>query len=135
MICTIDDVFYEALESYSGTVMETEKEHSVFLMGVKIKKDDSGVTIYNTKRGGLFYKEVNDDQLDVFLEKGWLCGVYNVAKDNAKSSLDTVTASIKQEMSGNKNDKRYDYLKEKRVELMNKISNLIKLIDNENNKY
>src|SRR5210317_1477717 len=119
---TLHDVWYDALDSYASAKLNTGKEEAVFLMGVKIKKDDDGITIYNTKKGGLFYKEINDSQLDAFLNNGWLVGVYNVAKDNAKSSLDTVMTSIKEEMSGSKNEKRYEYLKEKRVELMNKIS-------------
>lgn len=135
MICTIADVFYEALDSYSGVEMHTNKEHSKFFMGVKIKKDEYGVTIYNTKKGGLFYKEIEGEQLDVFLTQGWMPGVYNVAKDNAKETLDTVAKAIKREIGSSRNEKRYEFLKEKRIELMNKVSNIIKLIENENNKH
>jgi hypothetical protein len=135
MICTIADVFYEALDSYSGVEMHTDKEHSKFFMGVKIKKDEDGVTIYNTKKGGLFYREIEGVQLDMFLTKGWLSGVYNVAKDNTEETLNTVASAIKTEVGSTKNEKRYEFLKEKRVELMNKISNIIKLIEHENNKH
>lgn len=135
MICTIADVFYEALDSYSGVEMHTDKEHSKFFMGVKIKKDEDGVTIYNTKKGGLFYREIEGVQLDIFLTKGWLSGVYNVAKDNTEETLNTVASAIKTEVGSTKNEKRYEFLKEKRVELMNKISNIIKLIEHENNKH
>ncbi len=135
MICTIADVFYEALDSYSGVEMHTDKEHSKFFMGVKIKKDEDGVTIYNTKKGGLFYREIEGVQLDMFLTKGWLSGVYNVAKDNTEETLNTVASAIKTEVGSTKNEKRYEFLKEKRVELMNKISNIIKLIEDENNKH
>jgi hypothetical protein len=135
MICTIADVFYEALDSYSGVEMHTDKEHSKFFMGVKIKKDEDGVTIYNTKKGGLFYREIEGVQLDMFLTKGWLSGVYNVAKDNTEETLNTVALAIKTEVGSTKNEKRYEFLKEKRVELMNKISNIIKLIEDENNKH
>ena len=135
MICTIADVFYEALDSYSGVEMHTDKEHSKFFMGVKIKKDEDGVTIYNTKKGGLFYREIEGVQLDMFLTKGWLSGVYNVAKDNTEETLNTVASAIKTEVGSTKNEKRYEFLKEKRVELMNKISNIIKLIENEDNKH
>jgi len=135
MIQTIKDVWYEALDSYQGVTLKTKNEHSKFLMGVKIKTDSDGVVIYNTKKGGMFYKEVEDEQLDVFLTKGWLSGVYNVAKDNTMSTLDVVTNAIKQEVGTNRNEKRYEFLKQKRVELMNKISKLIKLIEDEDNKY
>ena len=135
MICTIADVFYEALDSYSGVEMHTDKEHSKFFMGVKIKKDEDGVTIYKTKKGGLFYREIEGVQLDMFLTKGWLSGVYNVAKDNTEETLNTVALAIKTEVGSTKNEKRYEFLKEKRVELMNKISNIIKLIEDENNKH
>lgn len=135
MIQTIKDVWYEALDSYEGVALKTHNEHSKFLMGVKIKTDSNGVVIYNTKRGGMFYKEVEDHQLDVFLTKGWLSGVYNVAKDNAMSTLDVVTNAIKEEVGTNRNEKRYEFLKQKRVELMNKISDLIKLIEDEDNKH
>jgi hypothetical protein len=104
-------------------------------MGVKIKKDEDGVTIYNTKKGGLFYREIEGVQLDMFLTKGWLSGVYNVAKDNTEETLNTVALAIKTEVGSTKNEKRYEFLKEKRVELMNKISNIIKLIEDENNKH
>tara|TARA_A100000171_G_scaffold11809_1_gene9666 strand:+ start:1367 stop:1780 length:414 start_codon:yes stop_codon:yes gene_type:complete len=135
MICTIGDVFYEALDSYSGTELKTNKEHSKFFMGVKIKKDSCGFTIYNTKKGGLFYKEIEGEQLDIFLSKGWISGVYNVAKDNTTETLDAVAAAIKREVGSSRNEKRYEFLKEKRIELMNKISNIIKLIEDEDNKH
>ncbi len=127
MICTIADVFYEALDSYSGVEMHTNEENSKFFMGVKINKDEDGVTIYDTKKGGLFYKEIEGEQLDVFLTQGWMPGVYNVAKDNTEETLNTVASAIKTEVGSTKNEKRYEFLKEKRVELMNKISNIIKL--------
>ena len=104
-------------------------------MGVKIKKDSCGFTIYNTKKGGLFYKEIEGEQLDIFLSKGWISGVYNVAKDNTTETLDAVAAAIKREVGSSRNEKRYEFLKEKRIELMNKISNIIKLIEDEDNKH
>lgn len=133
MIQTIKDVWYEALDSHAGVELKTDREHSKFYMGVKIKSDSDGVVIYNTKKGGLFYKEINDKQMDVFLDKGWLLGVYNVAKDNTTETLNTVANAIKEEVGSNRNEKRYEFLKGKRVELMNKVSNIIKLIENEDN--
>ena len=79
MICTIADVFYEALDSYSGVEMHTDKEHSKFFMGVKIKKDEDGVTIYNTKKGGLFYREIEGVlPTSVFIAKATVLRVSSV---------------------------------------------------------
>ena len=71
----------------------------------------------------------------MFFENGFLLGVYNVVKRNTERSLNVVTETINEELTGTRNEKKYEYLKTKRINLMNKLTGIIKLIENENNKH
>ncbi len=129
------DLWYDADMSNRGVRMQHDDCDSIIYMGIKIEKKDNDVRLINTKKGGNFYKEVTDEQYDMFFENGFLIGVYNVVKANTERSLNIVTETINEELTGTRNEKKYEYLKTKRMNLMNKLTDIIKLIENENNKH
>lgn len=129
------DLWYDADMSNRGVRMQHNDCDSIIYMGIKIEKKDNDVRLINTKKGGNFYKEVTDEQYDVFFENGFLIGVYSVVKANTERSLQIVAETINEELTGTRNEKKYEYLKTKRVNLMNKLTDIIKLIQNENNKH
>lgn len=129
------DLWYDADMSNRGVKMNHDDCESIIYMGIKIEKKDNDVRLLNTKKGGNFYKEVTDEQYDMFFENGFLLGVYNVVKANTERSLQIVAETINEELTGTRNEKKYEYLKTKRMNLMNKLTDIIKLIENENNKH
>lgn len=129
------DLWYDADMSNRGVRMQHDDCDSIIYMGIKIEKKDNDVRLINTKKGGNFYKEVTDEQYDMFFKNGFLIGVYNVVKANTERSLNIVTETINEELTGTRNEKKYEYLKTKRMNLMNKLTDIIKLIQNENNKH
>jgi len=129
------DLWYDADMCYRGVRMDYDDCESIMYMGIKIEKRDGDIRLLNTKRGGNFYKEVTEDEYDMFFENGFLLGVYNVVKRNTERSLNVVTETINEELTGTRNEKKYEYLKTKRINLMNKLTGIIKLIENENNKH
>jgi len=78
-------------------------------------------------RGGDFYKEITPDQYNVFFEKGFRNGVYDVCLDNYKRALDMLSLKIRNEVSKRNNVKHYEALKEYRNTIMNKINEVNKL--------
>ena len=120
---------------HRGVRMDYDDCESIMYMGIKIEKRNGDIRLLNTKRGGNFYKEVTEDEYDMFFENGFLLGVYNVVKRNTERSLNVVTETINEELTGTRNEKKYEYLKTKRINLMNKLTGIIKLIENENNKH
>lgn len=129
------DLWYDADMSNRGVKMQHDGCDSIIYMGIKIERKDNDVRLINTKKGGNFYKEITDEQYDMFFENGFLLGVYNVVKVNTERSLNVVTETINEELTGTRNEKKYEYLKTKRMNLMNKLTDIIKLIENENNKH
>lgn len=129
------DLWYDADMSNRGVKMQHDGCDSIIYMGIKIERKGNDVRLINTKKGGNFYKEITDEQYDMFFENGFLLGVYNVVKVNTERSLNVVTETINEELTGTRNEKKYEYLKTKRMNLMNKLTDIIKLIENENNKH
>tara|TARA_X000001316_G_scaffold10785_1_gene3558 strand:- start:3280 stop:3690 length:411 start_codon:yes stop_codon:yes gene_type:complete len=129
------DLWYDADMSNRGVKMQHDGCDSIIYMGIKIERKGNDVRLINTKKGGNFYKEITDEQYDMFFENGFLLGVYNVVKVNTERSLNVVTETINEELTGTRNEKKYEYLKTKRMNLMNKLTDIIKLIQNENNKH
>lgn len=129
------DLWYDADMSNRGVKMQHDGCDSIIYMGIKIERKGNDVRLINTKKGGNFYKEITDEQYDMFFENGFLLGVYNLVKVNTERSLNVVTETINEELTGTRNEKKYEYLKTKRMNLMNKLTDIIKLIENENNKH
>ena len=129
------DLWYDADMSNRGVKMQHDGCDSIIYMGIKIERKGNDVRLINTKKGGNFYKEITDEQYDMFFENGFLLGVYNVVKVNTERSLNVVTETINEELTGTRNEKKYEYLKTERMNLMNKLTDIIKLIQNENNKH
>jgi len=106
------------------------------LYGCKIMQDNETkeIKILNTALGGEWYKPVDFDLLEVFLQKGWRFGVYELSLSNYRIKLDKVERSIKKEMNGRKNPKQIQSLKMSRqniLERYSKIKSKLNLISND----
>jgi hypothetical protein len=120
-------IFEEAYNDGLSVRLTTPDSTSLIYRGVKIENVDGNIRILNMNRGGDFYKEITPDQYNVFFEKGFRNGVYDVCLDNYKRALDMLSLKIRNEVSKRNNVKHYEALKEYRNTIMNKINEVNKL--------
>ena len=120
-------IFEEAYND--GLSVRVTKPDSISLIyrGIKVENIDGNIRVLNMNRGGDFYREITPEQYNVFFEKGFRRGVYDVCLDNYKRTLNMISLKIRNEVSSRNNVKHYEALKEYRNTIMNKISETIKL--------
>ena len=120
-------IFEEAYNDGLSVRLTTPDSISLIYRGVKVENVDGNIRILNMNRGGDFYKEITPEQYNVFFEKGFRKGVYDVCLDNYKRALDMLSLKIRNEVSKRNNVKHYEALKEYRNTIMNKINEVNKL--------
>ena len=81
-------------------------------LGVKIVRytEDDKVEIYNTSKGGDYYKELTRDEVKIFIEKGWRYGIYVISLSNYRSKLDSLKEAIKNYSNNNLTKKQLQML-------------------------
>ena len=112
---SLKDIWEEALQDSYASTLDGSSYESRLVFGIKIvyDHDTDSVSIWNTSRGGGFYKEVT--KLDPFFEKGWRYGVYITALDNYRFKLNKIEQSMKNEINGKKNPKQIKSLKKLKI--------------------
>lgn len=123
MIVSLSCVYEEALKDESGLFLESSTHESIFLYSCKISKDNKtgSILLENVGKGGDYYKEIDGEELDIFLEHGWRRGVYNVSMKNYKDKLATIEQRIKDILNQHKpEDRVVKNLKNLRSSIMNK---------------
>ncbi len=124
---TLEELFRQACVDNLATILDSPTYQARLVYGCKIIKEHNtgNIIIQDTTKWGDFYKELSQEQLDIFLEKGWRHGVYMVALGGYRRKLDTIEKSIRREMNGRQNPKIITNLKSHRSRILNKY-NLIK---------
>jgi hypothetical protein len=122
-----DKVFNEAYNDRLSVRIVTRDSVSLVFRGVKVENKDNNVTVYNTNKGGDFYREVTPEQYKVFFDKGFRQGVYEVNTSNYKDTLNTLSTKIRNEVASRNNLKHYNMLKEYRNTIMQKLTEVINL--------
>ena len=100
---SMDDIMHQALTDEFSVVLDGDGYEARLLYGCKISRDNETkeVTIQNTTRAGDWYTPVSDDDLYIFLQKGWRIGVYELSLSNYRfKKLDKVEESIKRKQAG-----------------------------------
>jgi hypothetical protein len=120
-------IFEEAYNDILSVRVTTPVSTSLIYRGIKVENVEGNIRILNMNRGGDFYREVTPEQYEVFFEKGFRKGVYDVCLDNYKRALDMLSLKIRNEVSKRNNVKHYESLKEYRNTIMNKINEVNKL--------
>ena len=120
-------IFDEAYDDILSVRLTTPSSISLIYRGVKVENVDGNIRVLNTHRGGDFYREVTPEQYNIFFEKGFRNGVYEVCLDNYKRALDMLSVKIRNEVSKWNNVKHYESLKEYRNTIMSKINEVNKL--------
>tara|TARA_R100000951_G_scaffold77436_1_gene65402 strand:- start:1036 stop:1461 length:426 start_codon:yes stop_codon:yes gene_type:complete len=119
-------VWEEADLNSKSIKIKTKHNDSILFKGIKIVNSADGIKIYNTKKGSLNYKEIDYDDYIYFLDKGFISGVFHILKRTYKEQIDTITQKIQNEVNQRNNKKHYDYLKQKRDNIIKKYTQIIK---------
>ncbi len=123
---SLEDIWVQALEDTYAISLDGKGYQSRMVYGLKIVKDDetNQIELINATRGGDYYREINAEELEVFLEKGWRYGVYVLSLSNYRLKLDIIEQKIHKEMNSRKSKKQIDILKGSRKRVMNKYSEI-----------
>ena len=122
----LDDVMEQAITDEFSVSVDGDGYQARILYGCKIMQDNETkeIKILNTALGGEWYKTVDFDLLEVFLQKGWRFGVYELSLSNYRIKLDKVERLIKKEMNGRKNPKQIQSLKMSRQNILERYSKI-----------
>jgi hypothetical protein len=123
---TIDQVYEEAINDVYAMSLKGAGYESRILYGCKITKNlETGeVQILNTHKGGDYYEPMTQEQMKIFLDEGWRCGLYVVSLMNYRSKLDKIEESIQKQMNGHMNPKAIQSLKTSRERVMQRYSEM-----------
>jgi hypothetical protein len=116
----IADIFKQALEDKKSIKSILPKGVSVIGRGIKIQKFDDKTEILNMAKGGMYYKECNEKEYELFYQHGWVEGSKHLQLSNCVHKLGLIEDKIKQEMNTRKNDKHIQNLKTRRENLLQK---------------
>jgi|5B_taG_2_1085324.scaffolds.fasta_scaffold00291_11 hypothetical protein len=122
---TIEQIWKQAKEDTFASNLDGAGYQARIVYGCRIVREDvtGEVQIYNTGKGGDYYKKVHD--VNVFLNNGWRYGCYEVSLDNYRDRLDRIEKLIKSEMNGKKNPKQIQSYKTQRESVLNKYAELM----------
>ena len=127
----MNEILEQAESDFLSTRLATRESLSYFKKGIKIESRNGGIKIYNTKFGGDFYRELSEEEYKIFLLNGWKVGCYMMAISNYRISLQRISNGIIKEINNRKNQRHYVKLKESRNHIMEKLTETLKLIQNE----
>tara|TARA_R110000851_G_scaffold107658_1_gene228097 strand:- start:593 stop:1000 length:408 start_codon:yes stop_codon:yes gene_type:complete len=131
---TLNEVFDQAkLDLFSGNLDGSGYE-SRLVYGIKVSKDThtGEVQLFNTTKGGSYYDKLSDDEVEIFLRKGWRCGVYVVFLSNNRARLKSIERSIRNEVNcGSTDHSKIKYWKVRRKRILQRYNNVNQLLINE----
>jgi hypothetical protein len=127
---TLKELFEQASEDVTARRILTRYSDSYVYKGLKITKDKTGYTLYDTKVYGDIGEEITiDNGLFVFFKYGFRMGCYFYLKNSYSSSLESITKNIQKELETTRNKKSLDSLKVRRETYLNKYSEINRLIN------
>jgi len=109
------DIWKEALKR--GTQIDN---NNVIYKGVKFVQTEFGVDVYTTETD--FYKEMDLGYLRLFYEEGFDQAMSAYLHDKYCRQIEWYNQRIKHEVSGRKNNRRFEYLKKLRDETLTKLN-------------
>ncbi|QDP56285.1 MAG: hypothetical protein GOVbin3009_52 [Prokaryotic dsDNA virus sp.] len=116
----------DAVNDRKSVNLSSGNEEAYIYKGIKIVNTNGDIKIYNTRKLGMTYKEISDDDYYLFLTHGFRKGVHEVMKHTYKEQIEKINSKIHGEVNNRNNKKHYEALKQRRESLLNKYSNLNK---------
>ncbi len=136
MCYTLKEIFKQAKADEFSAVLDGEEFEARILSGIRIEQNinTADTIIHNTTIGGDFYKEITDDEYEVFYQKGWRYAVFVLSLSNYRRKLKMIEEKIKREVNTRKNAKHIMNLKAARERIMNSYSKINKKLNLITNK-
>ena len=136
MCYTLKEIFKQAKADEFSAVLDGEEFEARILSGIRIEQNinTADTIIHNTTIGGDFYKEITDDEYEVFYQKGWRYAVFVLSFSNYRRKLKMIDQKIKREVNTRKNAKHIMNLKAARERIMNSYSKINKKLNLITNK-
>lgn len=128
---SLEEVFDQSMnDKYSADLSNKSCKASI-VYGIKsiMDRETYDIKIYNTTRGGNYYKEINDQEYNVFYENGWRFGVYTLYLSNIKRRLNQIETNIKKEFNGKLSKRAILGWKTSRTLMMAKYSKVAKKLN------
>jgi hypothetical protein len=118
---SLKDIWEMAKEDSFAAALDFQGHEARLCYGIKIVYDISTETIalFNTAKGGDFYEELNDDELDRFKANGWRAGVYLTALDTITEKLEHLKVKIQNEIGTKNRHKQIKMYKATRENFLN----------------
>lgn len=123
---SLETLWYEATTESKAANVSSSFEDAYLYKGIRIAKRDGKIKIYNTRKAGMNYREITDEQYYEFLQNGFRKGVHAVLQSTYKEQIDKINTKIQGEVNSRNNKKHFEALKNRREFLINKYSNLNK---------
>ena len=122
----LKDVFEQASRDFNSTEANGDRYKGYLSYGIKIVSDDrtKQVYIYNTAANGDFYDEITEEQYELFLNKGWKCGVYTISLSNYRRKLDVIQSKMRDIVNNPRSEKQMQKLREQRDMIMDRYNQL-----------
>ena len=99
MYSVLNDIFEQAVRDHNSTNLDGDTYESRMYYGIKIVRENESktITIYDTARGGDYYKELEEEEYDLFFDFGWKTAVRKLTLVRYKDRLKSVEEKIKHE--------------------------------------
>lgn len=122
----LKDVFEQASKDFNSTEVNGDSYKGYLSYGIKIVSDGrtKHIYIYNTAINGDFYDEVTAEQYELFLNKGWKCGVYTISLSNYRRKLDVIQSKMRDIVNNSRSEKQMQKLREQRDMIMDRYNQL-----------
>ncbi len=132
---SLEEIFEQAVVDKNSAELNYPNYKAQLSLGVKIVKDNKSkeVNIFNTTKGGDFYKEIEEEEYKNFEENGWIKGTYLLSLSNFRRKLNLIEGRIQSEVNNKGSLKVITGFKNARERIMKrytKVSNKLKQLNN-----
>ena len=132
----LDSIFAEATKDNSTRALHSRGYKAFMFEGIKIVKDmcSGAVIIYDPRKSGHYYSEIKEYEYDIFLEKGWRGGVYQIKIKQYEKQLDEIFQRIRHLRNNKSSIKEKEHLDNTKERICNKIYKITNKINNHDTK-
>ena len=123
---TREEVFNQACISPSSSNIDGLGYEARISYGTKISRDLSTeeVEFYNCTKGGSYYDKLTEEEIDIFLQEGWICGVYVLYLSNNRSKLSAIEKATRKAVNERCSVSVLKSLSVKRDKVLNRYSKI-----------
>jgi len=117
-VYSLEEIYHQANKDLGSHQFSHSGKTGIIKLGFILNKYRSSIEILNTARGGDYYKELTQEEYDIFTLNGWKLGVLLISMGNYLRKLSMIEDRIKNEINTRKNDKYIQGLKGSREKIL-----------------